>query len=98
MNFYSMSYPEVLALPLRTFWSLNAQITRLRAEEQLGMIEMFMLGGMGASGEVVKELRQMLSKQMGDPVKVSRNKQIDDAATTQEGMKKLRELKSRMVP
>ena len=33
MREYAMDYWKVLKLPLKTFWSLNKHVSRLRAEE-----------------------------------------------------------------
>lgn len=35
MREFGMGYFETLALPLKTFWSLNRQVSRLRAEEDI---------------------------------------------------------------
>ena len=95
MHFYGQSHDEVMRLPLRTFWSLNANINRLRAEEQLPMIELFLLGGMGASQEAITALRDHLNKQIGETAK-TKPKPVKDNQQSQEGIRKLRELKSRM--
>lgn len=95
MRFYGMSFLEVMGLPLRTFWSLNANVSRLRAEEHISMIELFLMGGMGATQESVTQLRESLNKQMGEPA-VMRARPKEDHQQTQEGIQKLRELKDRM--
>lgn len=96
MRFYGQSYSEVMRLPLRTFWSLNANVVRLRAEEAIPMIELFLLGGNGATSEAITAIRKHLQEQMGTPAqtKVSVS---NDEETTRAGIQKLRELKSKMV-
>jgi hypothetical protein len=96
MHFYGLSYKEVLELPLRTFWSFNAQIVRLRSEEQLSMIELFLLGGMGASEQAVTSIRGHLNKTMGEPISVRMKESSTSLEQTEKGIKQLRELKARM--
>lgn len=95
MHFYGLSYKEVMGLPLRTFWSLNSQIVRLRSEEQLSMVELFLLGGMGASADAITAIRTNLQKIVGEPLKVKGGEK-DDLETTRQGIKALRQLKDRM--
>jgi hypothetical protein len=35
MRHYSMGYEKVMALPIRAFWTLNGNVNRLLAEEDL---------------------------------------------------------------
>lgn len=56
-----MSYEDVLKLPLKTFWLLNRQLNRLRAEEDLRRLKISVASGSEegfntAHGELVKEL------------------------------------------
>lgn len=67
-RFYSWSYDQIMSLPLRVFWAMNAQITRLRAEEGLELIDLQLLSHMGTSGEMVSQLRSNLRERMGTPM------------------------------
>lgn len=98
MRFYSQSYGEVLKLPLRTFWSLSANVVRVRAEEQMSLMDLHLLGGMGASQEIVTALQKKYEGQMGDTA-TSKNKPsaFSDAETTKTGLEQLRKLKGKMV-
>lgn len=86
MRFYHQGYREVLSLPLRFFWGLNAKIARLRAEEQLGLVDLTLLGGMNASGEMIEEFLSARKDTMGTPMVV-----IEEIPHDQhlEGIKKL---------
>ena len=98
MRFYGQTYSEVMRLPLRTFWSLSANVVRVRAEENLATMELYLLGGMGASEEALKSMRDTFQKQMGDTVSVSSKPKGDDNDETQRtGLASLRKLKGKMV-
>lgn len=62
-----MNYQEVLDLPVRTFWFLNAQIDRLSAEETLRGIDLALAGQMDGKG--IKHLQERLTQKIGLIVK-----------------------------
>lgn len=94
-----MSFQSVMRLPIRVFWSLNAQIARVRAEEQLHQIDMFLLANMNASGDMASTLRKHLSEIVGDPTKFTVDpikEEAEDIAQHKEGIQRLRALQGQM--
>lgn len=62
-----MEYPAVLRLPLKTFWSLNRQVDRLRAEEQQRLLRLHSAAG-SEDPKAVKQLAETLSNEIGSVV------------------------------
>lgn len=60
-----MEYPAVRALPLRTFWSLNRQVDRLRAESEQRQLRLL---SAAENPESAKKLSDALSTQINNPV------------------------------
>jgi Na+/phosphate symporter len=60
-----MGYQEVLKLPLKTFWALNRQLDRLRAEEEQRLLRVL---SSAQSAESATQLQQELRQQIGEPV------------------------------
>lgn len=60
-----MDYPAVLALPLRTFWGLNRQIDRLRAEREQRLLR---LHSAVEAPKAAEKLAEDLGNQIGSPV------------------------------
>lgn len=69
MKHYGMSYWDVLKLPLRTFWSLNRQIDRLRAEDDQRSLR---IANASQSAEAAKELAEMLRLELDAPVVIEK--------------------------
>lgn len=68
-----MGFRETMELPLRTFWSLNRYIDRLRAEEDLRALQVGVAAGMsGESGEAIKFLTETLQAEVGRPMVVQK--------------------------
>lgn len=61
---YGMSYREVLALPMKTFWMLNRNISRVLAEQDL---RAFHLAVSTNSGEAAAALHTKLLKEFDNP-------------------------------
>jgi hypothetical protein len=64
---YSMTYFDVLGLPLTTFWSFNRQVDRLRAEQEQRQLRVL---AASQSPEGARELGDYLQGQIGHPVLV----------------------------
>jgi len=64
-----MTYPDVLQMPLRTFWSYNRQVSRLRAEADQRQLQVL---SCAESPEGSKLLAQRLQDEMAHPVLVSK--------------------------
>ena len=69
MRGYSMGYFDVLRLPLTTFWSLNRQLGRLRAEEDHRHLRII---GAGQDAKSAKQLGEALDAEIGNPVVVEK--------------------------
>jgi hypothetical protein len=94
-----MSFRDVMEMPLRTFWCFNANVLRLRAEENIHAIELFLMGGFGVTEEMVTGLRNRLSEQMKEPIKAQHTAPKltpeDNLAQHREGFAKLRDILNR---
>lgn len=68
MRFYSMSYTEVIKLPIYTFWELSKNIDRIRADEESHELSILISAIGSAFGGKVKEVFEELHKKRGDIV------------------------------
>jgi hypothetical protein len=69
MREYSMGFREVMKLPLRTFWSLNRNVDRLRAEQDLRSLQVSAAAqSAGEGGEGIKFLSDHLRGEIGSPI------------------------------
>jgi hypothetical protein len=89
-----MSYQDVLGMPLRGFWMLSANVTRLRAEEALDMIDLYWVSNENCGPEDVSTLRKALLERMGEPAKGSTTSSSRDVSPEehQEGIASLKRL------
>lgn len=83
MHFYSVDYRQVLKWPLRTFWSMNRQIDRLRAEAEQRTLR---LHSAVEDPKAVKALNEDLNKQIQTPVVVEKKFDADGFKALQERM------------
>ncbi len=67
-----MGYREVMELPLRTFWSLNRYVDRLRAEAELRQLQVGIAASSMAGSETSTKLSEHLSAEVGRPMIVHR--------------------------
>jgi len=84
MRFYSMSHESVYALPLTTFWMLDRNISRIKAEEDQRQLRLSLVAQAGDQ-EAIKEYMTELSTAVGNPV-------IQKAAMEQGAMNRLKVL------
>lgn len=70
-----MGYFEVLKLPLKTFWSLNRQVNRLRAEAEQRLLAVY---GAAQSPDGYKSRMEALGAEIENPAIVERG--FDEAA------------------
>lgn len=77
--------------PVRAFWMLTAQVSRLRAEEALNTMDLMFVANMNCSGEHITELRETYLKTLGEPVTVKKTPQVS-AEEHKEGIAKLKQL------
>jgi hypothetical protein len=69
MREYGMGYFDVLRLPLKTFWSLNRQVDRLRAEGEQRQLRVI---GAAQDPKTAKQLGEALDTEIGTPVVVEK--------------------------
>lgn len=69
MKHFAMDYWKVLRLPLKMFWSLNRQVTRLKAEEDIRLLRVF---AAAQASEAFKTLHEELITEMDSPVVLER--------------------------
>ena len=67
MHFYGFDYQKVLALPIKTFWAIDRQINRVRAEADLRGMR---VASTSMGGEGVQALQEMLLGEMGEPIRL----------------------------
>lgn len=65
MREYGRSYWDVLSLGIKTFWSLNRQVNRLRAEHELRTLR---LSNAANNQEAATALRDDLVREIESPV------------------------------
>jgi hypothetical protein len=82
-----MSYWECLKLPLKTFWSFNRQLDRLRAEEEQRLLRVM---ACAQSAEAVTRMQQELRNQIGEPVE---HEKVFDASRFEELKQKFKGMK-----
>lgn len=85
MRFYSLPWRAVMELPLRVFWSLNAQVNRLRAEENLESLDVNLMANHGDS-EGITGFRSSLREAMGTTVDA---REIPTIETHRQGLRDL---------
>ena len=71
-----MPYDKVMDMPLRAFWSFNAQVVRLRAETDLRGLQ---IAGAAQSNESFEQLREVLAIENASPTVVVDNRPDPDA-------------------
>lgn len=84
-----MSYEEVMALPVRTFWFMNQNIERIQAQKDMRSLTVAVCGQGG--GEAAQEFRQKLVIEAGTVVKLKFDP-MRDAVRDEEGFSALREM------
>jgi hypothetical protein len=65
MRFYGLSYEEMLALPIKMFWFMNAQIDRINAQHDMRALEVTMCS---QSGEMAVGHHEKLVLEVGTVV------------------------------
>lgn len=68
MSFYRYTHDEVMTLPVRMLWILNNTATRLMAERDSRWLDVAISA---QSAEGYKTMKERLSDEMGDVIKVS---------------------------
>lgn len=81
-----MSDEQVLAMPNYRFWSMNQQIDRIRAEDNLQMLQM--LAAVNSPDQYSKLIEQ-LSNVYGQPIKVVDVEFVQANSSAKERMKAL---------
>lgn len=71
-----MSYRDVMDMPLRSFWTFNKQVDRIRAEQDLRAID---VGGAMQSSDTYKAVTEKLRLERGKTVEVIDNRRDSNA-------------------
>lgn len=69
MRFYSLSYNDILKLPIYTFWELSKNIERLRADEEAHELSILCSAIGSAFGGKIDKVFKELHSRKGDIVK-----------------------------
>lgn len=67
---YGMSYRECMALPMKTFWMLNRNISRILAEKDL---RAFQIAVSTQTGEAALELQKRLIDEFDNPYRTNKS-------------------------
>ncbi len=67
MRFYSMSHESVYGLPLTTFWMLDRNISRIKAEEEQRQLRLSLVAQSGDQ-DTIKDYMAELSSAIGNPI------------------------------
>ena len=81
-------------MPLRAFWNLNKQVSRLRAEEKLEQIDLFLVSNQNTDPKMIDRLRKGFLEKIGEPMKEDKSFVDQDQHT--KGLAELRKLRARM--
>lgn len=84
---YGMSYREVMDLPMKTFWMLNRNISRLLAEQDLRAAEIAVSVN---SGDAMKALHTKLLKEFDNPYRMENSGPVIDEERDEEGFAQLK--------
>lgn len=68
MHYYGIGYREMLALPIRFFWTLHTNIDRIQAHSDMRQLTLMNLAFMG--GEEANKYRKSLILEVGEVQKV----------------------------
>lgn len=67
MRFYSKSHRDVMGLPLKTFWMLDRNISRVQAEEDRRQLRL-LLAAQSSDSDVITGLFNNLEAEIGQPL------------------------------
>lgn len=91
-----------MKMPLRAFWALNAQISRIRSEEFLENIDLMFVANMNCDGETIEKIRKTHIDRLGEPAVVQKAVTFDrlqlakqSAREHEEGIGRLKQLQNR---
>lgn len=66
MRFYGLSFSEMMALPIRTFWLLDDMVDRVRSEELLDFLPVYATSMAG--GKELRTVIEALKSKKGVPI------------------------------
>jgi hypothetical protein len=64
---YGLSPTEILAMPIRLFWSAAGSIDRLLAAEHLALLDLLQVSNAMGGGEAASQVRSALTERLGTP-------------------------------
>lgn len=79
-------------MPLRSFWSASANVSRVRAEESMEAIDLFFIANANCDPAAVKDLREALLKRMGEPAKATASTREPPPEQHREGIATLKQI------
>lgn len=86
MHFYGFDYQKVMDLPIKTFWAIDRQINRVRAEADLRAMR---VSSSSMGGEGAQTLQETLLGEMGEPIRLD---PIKSAIRDKAGVEDLRRM------
>ena len=89
-HFYSMSYRELMDIPIKTFWLMSGNIRRIRAGDDLRNL---MTATASQSADGVKEYRERLIVDIGE---VMKEPSVADAERDEAGFAELKSMAQTM--
>lgn len=66
-------------MPLRAFWSFASNLTRIQAEQQMGLLQVL---AASQSGETATEVMESLKAELGTPTVTIDNRRDENATDT----------------
>ncbi|KLV10190.1 hypothetical protein [Photobacterium ganghwense] len=88
IHHYNLSYSEVLALPIRTFWMMSRNVDRHRAEMDISQLRL--LRASQTSEEHLKDFAESLTEQLSSPIEIKRS--LEDAEPDADAIDRLKSL------
>jgi len=90
-HFYSMSYWDVMRMPIKTFWMMSENVRRIQAENDMRSVSVAVNS---QSSEGLQEFHEKLVLEVGD---VAKEPVVPDAVRDEEGFNELRMLAAAMM-
>jgi len=90
-HFYSMSYWDVMKLPIKSFWLMSENVRRIQAENDMRAVS---VAANVQSPEGLQEFHEKLVIELGE---VSKEPIVPSAERDQEGFNELRMLAAAMM-
>lgn len=90
MRFYGLSYAEVMAIPINTFWLLESNVDRLMAYEDKRQLHIASVSAM--DGKRIGEIAKVLDVEVGAPPIKTKFDPVRNAVRDEAGIAQLKAL------